>query len=75
MRKYSNEITPENDGSTVTVAGWAHEIRDLGGLRFILLRDRAGLVQVTLPKKFVSREVFETSRKISKESVDRKSVV
>ncbi|MDI6654525.1 MAG: aspartate--tRNA(Asn) ligase [Candidatus Hydrothermarchaeota archaeon] len=69
MRKYSNEITPENDGSTVTVAGWAHEIRDLGGLRFILLRDRAGLVQVTLPKKFVSREVFETSRKISKESV------
>lgn len=69
MRKYSNEITPENDGSEVRIAGWVHEIRDLGGLRFILLRDRAGLVQVTLPKKFVSKEVFETSSKLSKESV------
>ncbi len=69
MRKYSNEITPENDGSEVRIAGWVHEIRDLGGLRFILLRDRAGLVQVTLPKKFVSKEVFETSSRLSKESV------
>lgn len=69
MRKYSNEITLENDGSEVRIAGWVHEIRDLGGLRFILLRDRVGLVQVTLPKKFVSKEVFETSSRLSKESV------
>lgn len=69
QRKYSNEITPSDDGSAVNVAGWAHEIRDLGGLRFILLRDRAGLVQIALPKKFVSKEVFETSGRISKESV------
>lgn len=69
QRKYSNEITPSDDGSAVNVAGWAHEIRDLGGLRFILLRDRAGLVQIALPKKFVSKDVFETSGRISKESV------
>jgi aspartyl-tRNA synthetase len=69
MRKYSNEITPEMDGETVNVAGWVHDRRKLGGLVFLIVRDRTGLIQVTLPKKFIPPKVFEMTRNLSKESV------
>ncbi len=70
-RAYSDSITPEMEGSTVTIAGWVHEIRGLGKLRFLLIRDGRGIVQVTLPQKFVSEDVFAASKKVSKESVVR----
>ncbi len=57
------------DGEKVEVAGWVHDKRKLGGLVFIILRDRTGLIQVTLPKKFISPVVFEVARYLSKESV------
>jgi nondiscriminating aspartyl-tRNA synthetase len=38
-------------GQTVTVCGWAHRIRDLGKVCFVLLRDRSGLVQLVLDTK------------------------
>jgi aspartyl-tRNA synthetase len=69
MRKYSNEITPEMDGETVNIAGWVHDRRKLGGLVFLIVRDRTGLVQVTLPKKYIPPKVFEMTRNLSKESV------
>ncbi|RLG57974.1 MAG: aspartate--tRNA(Asn) ligase, partial [Candidatus Hydrothermarchaeota archaeon] len=68
-RRYSKEISPEMEGKEVKVAGWVHEIRKLGGLRFIVLRDRKGILQVTLPKKVVSKEVFKLSGELSRESV------
>jgi len=55
------------------VIGWAHEIRDLGGLAFLLIRDRTGILQVTIPKKKVAPEIAETIRAISRESVVRVS--
>jgi aspartyl-tRNA synthetase len=57
------------EGNIVTVSGWVHEVRDLGKLRFLILRDSHGTVQVTLPKKFVPEEVWTTSKEVSKESV------
>jgi aspartyl-tRNA synthetase len=67
---YSGEITPEMDGREVTLAGWAHETRDLGGIAFLVLRDREGFAQVTLVKKLVDRPMFNLVRKnISRESV------
>ncbi|MCZ7404444.1 MAG: aspartate--tRNA(Asn) ligase [Candidatus Methanoperedens sp.] len=66
---YSTQITPEMNQSPVTICGWAHEIRDLGGIMFLIVRDREGLVQVTLFKKTIDKNVLETARNISRESV------
>lgn len=43
---YCGLITSEYLGQTVTVKGWVHRRRDLGGLIFFDLRDREGLVQI-----------------------------
>ena len=56
---YSSDITRELDGKEVTVFGWVLEIRDLGGLRFLVLQDREGSVQITIPRKKVSPQVLE----------------
>jgi nondiscriminating aspartyl-tRNA synthetase len=66
---YSGEITPDLNGAEVTLAGWAHEIRDLGGIAFLVLRDREGLAQITLVKKLVDKAMFKGIRSISRESV------
>jgi aspartyl-tRNA synthetase len=58
---YSSGITPETDGKEVIVFGWVKEIRDLGGIRFLILRDREGNVQITIPKKKVNKELLEKS--------------
>jgi nondiscriminating aspartyl-tRNA synthetase len=38
-------------GAEVTLRGWVHSRRDLGGIQFLLLRDRSGLVQCVLSKR------------------------
>ena len=39
-------INTSSPGDEITVVGWVHEVRDLGGLTFLLLRDRSGILQV-----------------------------
>ena len=66
---YSKRINPELSGDKIIVMGWIHEIRDLGGIIFLLLRDRDGIIQITAPSKKISKELLEEIRKLKKESV------
>jgi nondiscriminating aspartyl-tRNA synthetase len=66
---YSDQISPENEGETVKVTGWVHEIRDLGGIVFLLLRDKNGITQITAPSKKVSAEMMEDIRAARKETI------
>ena len=69
MRQPIQAVTPKTEYAEVI--GWVHEVRDLGGLAFFVIRDRSGIIQVTIPKKKVTAEVLETVRNISRESVVR----
>lgn len=66
---YSNEIGPELAGETVKVTGWVHEIRDLGGIVFVLIRDKNGITQLTAPSKKLSEEMMADVRAARKETI------
>ena len=63
---FSSDVTPEMDGKEITLFGWVQEIRDLGGIRFIILQDREGTIQVTIPKKKVAPEILAKSDELQK---------
>jgi len=63
---YTSKVTPEIDGQEVTLFGWVQEIRDLGGIRFIILQDREGTIQITIPKKRIPPEVLGKSDLLQK---------
>jgi len=65
---YSKDVTTEDHGKTITVAGWVEDIRNIGSIAFIILRDRKGTLQVTALKK-ECLELFEKLINISRESV------
>jgi len=58
-------------GETVTVAGWAHEIRDLGGIAFLIVRDATGKIQVKFEKDEMDDDLVETGTEVTRESVVR----
>lgn len=67
----SRSITADEYDKEVTVEGWAQEVRNLGGISFLILRDRHGVVQITAPKKKITPEVMQTIASLSRESVVR----
>jgi nondiscriminating aspartyl-tRNA synthetase len=67
-RVYSGSIAADLHGKEAVVAGWVQDIRNLGGIAFIQLRDREGTVQLTALKK-ADRELFKALTTLNRESV------
>ncbi len=66
---YTKDVDESLTDEEITVMGWVHEIRDLGGIIFVLIRDRNGMIQLTAPSKEIDPELLEKIRKLRKESV------
>ena len=64
-RTYTVEAEP---GETATLAGWVHEIRDLGGIAFLILRDATGRIQVKFEKDEMDDDIVETALGVHRES-------
>lgn len=56
------------EDGTVTVNGWAQDVRNLGGISFLTLRDRFGTIQITMPKKKIEPSLFTMLTTLSRES-------
>ncbi|MFD1597724.1 aspartate--tRNA(Asn) ligase [Halobellus rarus] len=65
-RTYTADAEP---GEAVTVAGWVHEVRDLGGIAFLILRDKSGKIQIKLEEDSMDEELVETGLGVARESV------
>ncbi len=66
LAKHENEIMKrqyiseaKKAGGNVRVGGWIHEVRNMGKLKFLLLRDRTGILQIIIKKGKVPDELVE----------------
>ena len=65
----AGELRPSHVGAKVRLGGWVHRTRNLGGIVFLDLRDRAGLVQVSFDPKWTPVDVIERAAKLGLETV------
>lgn len=66
---FTSEVTPEMHGKEVVLAGWVWEIRDLGRVKFVILRDREGFVQLTFKSGRTPEELLSKIPHLNKEDV------
>ncbi len=66
--KTCGELNLSNVNEEVTLAGWVHKIRKMGGITFIDLRDRYGITQLSFNEE-VNPDLFEKANKLGREWV------
>ena len=66
---YAGALRLPDVGTTVRLGGWVHNKRNLGGLIFIDLRDRTGLLQLSFDPELVDADTLQLAAQVGKESV------
>ncbi|QNL42264.1 aspartate--tRNA ligase [Streptococcus sp. NSJ-72] len=66
---YAGRVRSEHVGQEITLKGWVSRRRDLGGLIFIDLRDREGIMQLVINPENVTKEVMGTAERLRSEYV------
>ncbi|EIQ82946.1 UNVERIFIED_CONTAM: aspartate--tRNA ligase [Streptococcus canis] len=66
---YAGRVREEHIGTAITLKGWVGRRRDLGGLIFIDLRDREGVMQLVINPEEVSSDVMATAERLRSEYV------
>ena len=64
---YTNEI--EKERGKVVLSGWVHDVKELARIRFVWLRDRNGIAQITISKSEANPDVLKVSETLGKEDV------
>jgi aspartyl-tRNA synthetase len=68
---HCNELRPTHIGQTVTLCGWVHSRRDLGGVIFIDIRDREGRTQTVFDPSDLPKDLFDRAAALRSECVVR----
>ena len=66
---YCGELTERDEGRSVSLCGWVQRTRNLGGLIFVWLRDKTGLVQLVFDQTVCGAEVFAVGESLRGEYV------
>lgn len=67
-KKHIGDISAKDDGKKVIIAGWLYDIRDLSKLRFLVVRDTSGEIQITGIKGETDSKVYEAMGNVTRES-------